>query len=477
MPGKSQVYAFLHELLDGRRRLSLGKWKGACKQKLVGGYSPQGSDSSPLKSGDDVSPFYLEFARCCPAQVCAPTIDQKALDGVMTELSETVEEWNGEFGLVKTLQNAARNYGRVDLMRRPRPESVTPEIEVVVHPFSIADEASEELEVKQVSKASSLAVLEEAEAEGTDGKDLVAVKRLPNEWVETSHGAFTKRWPDSNERPWVDVSALKLLGMRDSAYICRLQGIFRDETHTYIVTSFANMGDMIGWCDSAPVPGPEREAKMLPLATQMFRGVKFLHDNGVAHRDLSLENFVMTMYSSGALQVKIIDFAMSAVTRMCTAGEVRGKSSYIAPEMYGTVAYDGFAADNFSCGVVLFSMAAHDYPWTSTKKGSCQRFERYRERGFTDLVSEQQIRRRNCAQPPQTLSAVLSPGLVELVAGLVQLEPQERLTLGELPCDLSPKSRISRSSSWSRLNLASKPDTVWRTQWLQQALTMPELLR
>ena len=104
---------------------------------------------------------------------------------------------------------------------------------------------------------------------------------------------------------------------------------------------------------------------MLPIVGQIFTAVCWLHDLGVAHRDLSLENILLTD-NGGSMQVKLIDFGMSTTQRVCKR-ELRGKQSYQAPEMHGPE-YDAFLADEFALGVVLFAMAVQDYPWTSTKK-------------------------------------------------------------------------------------------------------------
>merc|ERR1719491_52809 len=113
---------------------------------------------------------------------------------------------------------------------------------------------------------------------------------------------------------------------------------------------------------------------MRPIVSQVFKATRWLHNLGIAHRDLSLENVLLTENSSSELQVKIIDFGMASMSRH-TVRNVRGKPSYQAPEMHTYAQYDTFLADNFALGVVLYSMAVRNYPWEHTKPGKDRKFE------------------------------------------------------------------------------------------------------
>eukprot|EP00959_Pyramimonas_sp_CCMP1952_P281324 5880941-Pyramimonas_sp.AAC.1 len=60
---------------------------------------------------------------------------------------------------------------------------------------------------------------------------------------------------------------------------------------------------------------------------------------------------------------------MATLEQSATA-EIMGKQSYQAPEIHLPQPFDTFMTDAFSLGVVLFAMAAQDYPWSSTKRKS-----------------------------------------------------------------------------------------------------------
>merc|ERR1719506_2764438 len=81
---------------------------------------------------------------------------------------------------------------------------------------------------------------------------------------------------------------------------------------------------------------------------QLLDGVAYCHLAGVAHRDLKLENVLLTKEG----RVKVIDFGLSHVYPRLADGtidrtkplkDVCGSKSYAAPEVLGARGYDGFA--------------------------------------------------------------------------------------------------------------------------------------
>lgn len=282
-------------------------------------------------------------------------------------------------------------------------------------------------------------------AENTTGVR-VAVKKMPNWWVQTGHEGFSKKYPKQVERPWWDFAVVKELESRNFAYVCSLVGIFQDQQQTYMVSALATVGDLFSWSQQQPTDSEERERAMRPIASQLFDAVHSLHDFGIAHRDLSLENILLTRNaSSGRLQVKLIDFGMSTMGRMCEPGQMMpGKDVFRAPEMYSARVYDAFLADVFSLGVVLYSTSLLDYPWASTESGKSADFD-YAKRKGADMFLKTKKKVRGKAIPD-----ILSPGLISLMAGLLAPDPKKRYCLGE----------ASASSSSGRQGCA------WRSEWL-----------
>jgi len=278
---------------------------------------------------------------------------------------------------------------------------------------------------------------------------------MPNGWVADSMQEFEQRNPDATERPWLDFGLIRELNRMQFPYSCEFLGIFRDAESTYFVTSLATQGDLLSWHAQDPRPGREREALMKPIMQQTFEAVKMLHELGIAHRDLSLENILLTEGAQGRTQVKIIDFAMSTLSRRCR-GEARGKVVYRAPEMNETSEYDAFLADAFALGVVVFAVAFRDYPWSCTRM-TCKSFRYVREHGMAAFFEQRKVRNGS----GETLSEVCSTSLAELLDGMLAIDPRRRLGLGEL---------VSQQESGLR------ESSVWAMSWLGDGSAIPSAL-
>jgi len=336
------------------------------------------------------------------AHVVVPMTPEFLREG-MNAAAAGIQPWDDRrFRRVKQLQEAKRNHGCVELMR--------------------------------------------------EGGTFVAVKKMPTRWMRGSPDEFDARYPGTSEKPWQDVGLVRLLNEIRYPYCVKLVGIFRDEESTYVVSSLASEGDLFGWCENEPKPGPKREAAMYPLVNQILTGVRWLHDLGVAHRDLSLENLLLHN-DNGNLRINIIDFGMATLEQSATA-EIMGKQSYQAPEIHLPQPFDTFMTDAFSLGVVLFAMAAQDYPWSSTKRKTCELFEYVCMFGFQKFLTKRRLRKGG----GETLAEVFSPGLTALMAGLVSRDARQRLTLGERRYEVAEDGSCAARQS------------VWGCGWMQQSL-------
>lgn len=283
----------------------------------------------------------------------------------------------------------------------------------------------------------------------------VAVKKMPTTWMGTSHSDFVSRNPGETEEPWRDLGCLQLLNEKGCPFACELRGVFRDEAYTYVVCTWATEGDLHSWCTerkkAGPLPGPDVERLVQPIAMQLFTAILMLHDMSVVHHDLSLENILVSQPESGEgnLEVKVIDFSMASQCRWTRNRGGIGKGPYLAPELHsGSENVDGFLSDSFALGVALFVLVVKDYPWQSTKPGYCKGFGYVKRNGLRAY-----LQKRKLEGTETCLHELLSEPLAELLQGLLEPDPRRRLTLGEQ--DFS-QGRTRRS--------------VWDYAWLQQEL-------
>jgi serine/threonine protein kinase len=173
-------------------------------------------------------------------------------------------------------------------------------------------------------------------------------------------------------------------------------------------------------------PGLERETRVKPLVKQILHSVQCLHNRSIVHGDLSMENVLLSSCEdAGSPQIRLIDFGAATTARFVTQ-RVTGKPSYQAPEMFDDMrTRDGFLSDAFSVGVLLYAMCLMDYPWLSTSEAD-KCFEYVKTKGFAAF-----FKKRKLPNDKRSMSEIVSPELCAMLAGLLEIDPSKRLTLGE----------------------------------------------
>ncbi|EQK98472.1 Serine/Threonine protein kinase [Ophiocordyceps sinensis CO18] len=98
---------------------------------------------------------------------------------------------------------------------------------------------------------------------------------------------------------------------------------------------------------------------------QILNGVTYLHSVGLAHRDLKLDNVVVS--DRGIM--KIIDFGSAHVFKYpfendtVPAKGIVGSDPYLAPEVYDAKESDAAAADVWSLAIIFCCMTLRRFPW------------------------------------------------------------------------------------------------------------------
>lgn len=115
--------------------------------------------------------------------------------------------------------------------------------------------------------------------------------------------------------------------------------------------------------------GPFSVERTVQLALQVCDALMAAHEGPepVVHRDLKLENLMLTTDRSGDEMVKVLDFGIAKIaereadSRLTTVGTL-GTPGYAAPEQLRAEDVDG-RTDLFAFGVILYALlTAHD-PW------------------------------------------------------------------------------------------------------------------
>ena len=105
---------------------------------------------------------------------------------------------------------------------------------------------------------------------------------------------------------------------------------------------------------------------------QLTKTVKFLHQHDMLHRDIKLENILVTVGNNEKLHAKLIDYGLAASLELDEETELKrccGSPKYQAPELIPkgyelySPAIHTKAVDIFSMGVVFYALIYSSYPF------------------------------------------------------------------------------------------------------------------
>jgi len=162
---------------------------------------------------------------------------------------------------------------------------------------------------------------------------------------------------------------IHLLSKIRNPYCVRLLGIYRNESASklFIVTEFVDGGDLSGTIYNAPPRSLSEEVK-LKILRDVARGVAFLHENQIIHRDLKTDNCLVRSTSPFASQFAVVaDFGISKIApSMGEAGSNLtmgvGTPVYMAPECFKKNYTTQL--DVYSFGILMNEVFSEERPWS-----------------------------------------------------------------------------------------------------------------
>jgi len=153
---------------------------------------------------------------------------------------------------------------------------------------------------------------------------------------------------------------------------------------------------------------PMEEAAVKALMEQLVDAMDHMHSKGVAHRDIKLANIMLA--TDG--KAKLIDFGMSQTTWSARCTDHVGTFEFCAPEVLDRKkTYNGYAADVWSLGVVLYALLYGQMPFGS---------EDFREMKTAANVSL-------CFPKSKVTEAAQ-----DLLRQMLQLDPSRRITVKQM---------------------------------------------
>ena len=145
--------------------------------------------------------------------------------------------------------------------------------------------------------------------------------------------------------------------------IVKIYEFFDTVIYYYIVTEYCKRGELFSY-----ITNVYNERQLAVLFYQVFSGLCYLHEKKILHRDLKLENLMVSEVEKDLVTgeeyfwIKIIDFGTAKIfQKNKTEKTIIGSSYYIAPEVLKKKYNE--KCDTWSVGVILYMTLAGCAPF------------------------------------------------------------------------------------------------------------------
>lgn len=210
-------------------------------------------------------------------------------------------------------------------------------------------------------------------------------------------------------------------------YLAEFKGLFTGEDgRMFLVEEFlARPLDIM-----APV---NDLVQFVRIARDLSRGLVFLHDSELIHRDLKLDNCGVDHLK----RAKIFD--LGSVTS--EEGEIRGSVLTRSPELFSKGALCNYASDVWALGATLFALRCNAYPFVlddelaarqrindQIRKGKLELEAARKQKAELDARVEARIKRPDAwTELQERVHELLRGRSKEILLGMLEFDPKKRL--------------------------------------------------
>jgi len=217
-----------------------------------------------------------------------------------------------------------------------------------------------------------------------------------------------------------EAQIMKRLG-KDSKHIVGMS-TYEEDIESGMVYFLMEFVEGPSLADALEEDGPFSTERAIRIALQACDGLMAAHEGPepVVHRDLKLENLMLTKDRVGDETVKILDFGIAKIaekeadSRLTTVGTL-GTPGYAAPEQLRAEAVDG-RTDLFAFGVIMYALLTGRDPWLGNLAYE-PTHQIYELMVATDRAE---------VRPMDQQGPTISPAMINVVMKLLRRDPAER---------------------------------------------------
>jgi serine/threonine protein kinase len=236
--------------------------------------------------------------------------------------------------------------------------------------------------------------------------------------------------------------------------VMNIQACLADQCNVYQVLDFMNMGEFYGQLYTKGSPIQEYIANQFgpntkDLMKQILSGLKFLHDHGIAHFDISTENIFVHQSKAPAgggsgLRFVLGDFGQSVIHRRVNGQflplrpypfrSAPGKMLFFVPETYMVpveqrTEYDGFKVDFWAIGMLHLIVFCRIHPFEALAIDDPRTLPTLTQ-WFKDVedgkLREIKLVVSLAGQRTKVALALIAPELLRIIISLLERQPVSR---------------------------------------------------
>jgi len=138
------------------------------------------------------------------------------------------------------------------------------------------------------------------------------------------------------------------------------------------IMEYANAGDLSTFFKVKRSP-----EVISSIVKGILKGLAYLHENGIAHRDLKPKNILLSKNKRGKLMAKIADFGISKridTDDATMSSQLMGSVEYMAPEQFAPAMFGlnqklATNVDLWALGIIIYELYAQNLPFGSRTAG------------------------------------------------------------------------------------------------------------